>query len=103
VWEVLLNRTDPTSSTVSQLPATGPAPSHDEPGYAYDPVHKIIGGAITNDMFYAFDPATNSWSARALGGNPGTAAFHAVSYDPVDNVFLFVTEARHTWAYRYAP
>ena len=35
-------------------------------------------------------------------GTIGTQAFHAIDYDPVNNVFVFITEARRTWAYRYA-
>jgi hypothetical protein len=29
-------------------------------------------------------------------------AFHAIVYDDVNNVYVFITEARQTWAYRYA-
>jgi hypothetical protein len=37
------------------------------------------------------------------GGAVGSMAFHALGYDPVNNVFVFVTDypsGRHTWAYR---
>ena len=38
------------------------------------------------------------------GKSIGTVAFHALKYDPVDNVFLFLTDYRsgwRMWAYRY--
>jgi hypothetical protein len=31
-------------------------------------------------------------------------AFHCIDYDPIDNVFIFLTDAKsgaHTWAYRH--
>jgi hypothetical protein len=35
------------------------------------------------------------------GGAPGSQAFHAITYDDVNNVYVFVTDRRETWAYRY--
>ena len=38
-----------------------------------------------------------------VDSNPGSQAFHALRYDPVNNVFIFVTDydsGQHTWAYR---
>ncbi|MEQ1506918.1 MAG: hypothetical protein ABMB14_32120, partial [Myxococcota bacterium] len=104
-WELRLDRADPTRSTLDRVATTGPFPPHQEPGYAYDSHARIIGGAVTDDTFYAFDPATATWtSQRVDGGSPGTQAFHALNYDPVNNVFVFVTgypDGFHTWAYRY--
>jgi hypothetical protein len=30
----------------------------------------------------------------------GNTTFHSIAFDPVDGVFIFVTENAHTWAYR---
>jgi putative transposon-encoded protein len=41
---------------------------------------------------------------QPAGSSVGTLAFHALDYDPVDNVFIFITDSasgRRTWAYRY--
>jgi hypothetical protein len=38
------------------------------------------------------------------GGSIGTVAFHALDYDPINNVFVFIakdTSGKHTWAYRF--
>jgi hypothetical protein len=57
---------------------------------------------VHGNRFYAFNPVTKSWTTKDIqGGSPGNQAFHAVAYDDVNNVFLFVTEDRQTWAYRY--
>lgn len=104
VYALKLDRTDPTMSTFDHLTTTGPTSDHGEPGYDYDSTNHVIGGAVQDDTFYAFDPATKAWSSHPMnGGSPGSQAFHAVGYDPVDNVFVFVTDynsGRHTWAYR---
>jgi hypothetical protein len=57
---------------------------------------------VTDNIFYAFDPRTGQWSSETIqGGSPGTQSFHALAYDPIDNVFIFITNDRRTWAYRY--
>jgi hypothetical protein len=100
-----LDRDDPAASTVEWVETTGPTADHQEPGYDYDAAHGIIGGAVLDSTFHAFDPATATWTATAMqGGSPGTQAFHALIYDPVDDVFIFVTDYASgggTWAYRH--
>ncbi len=97
-----LNRATPKNSTLDRLNTKGPAPMHGEPGYAYDSHNQVLGGAVDANVFYALDPVTGEWTASTIqGGTPGRQAFHALNYDPVNNVFIFVTEARHTWAYRF--
>lgn len=104
VYALKLDRADPSRSVVDLLATTGPTSPHGEPAYDYDSRNAIIGGAVAGSTFYAFDPATRSWSSHPMnGGSPGDEAFHALAYDPVDNVFLFVTDynsGAHTWAYR---
>lgn len=105
VWEVALDRADFGRSTLTKLEFTGTYPPHGEPGFAYDPVGRIIGGAVQDGRFYAFDPAARTWTDLAIqGGAPGKMAFHCIDYDPVDNVFIFLSDAEsggRTWAYRH--
>lgn len=106
VFALHLERDDPESSTLEKLTTNGPSSSHAEPGYDYDAVNHVIGGAVHDSAFYAFDPATRSWTKHEMrGGDPGSQAFHALVYDPVNNVFVFVTDydsGSRTWAYRLA-
>jgi uncharacterized repeat protein (TIGR01451 family) len=89
---------------------TGEVPDSQESGWAYDARNQIIGGGIRDGIFFAFDPLDHSWTSRVIqvqapGEQVGTQAFHALDYDPVSNVFIFITEyssGRRTWAYRYA-
>jgi hypothetical protein len=103
-YALKLDRADPKQSTLDELTTTGPTSPHGEPAYAYDSVNQIIGGAVEQNTFYAFNPATNVWSNHAIkGGSPGSEAFHALGYDPVNNVFIFVTDydsGQKTWAFR---
>lgn len=97
-----LDRDNLLNSTFEQVVLEGEFPTHRQPGFAYDAVNRIIGGAVENNRFHIFDPASTAWSSRTIAGSqPGTMAFHAIAYDPVNNVFIFLTEDRHTWAYRY--
>ena len=104
VYALHFDRDQIEMSTVDHVPSTGPTSSHGEPGYDYDSQNQIIGGAVQDSTFYAFDPGTATWEAHPMhGGTPGNQAFHALAYDPVDNVFIFVTDydsGQKTWAYR---
>jgi hypothetical protein len=102
VFALALDRADFTQSTLDIVAANGPSSDHSEPGYAFDGVNHIIGGGVLDNVFYAFDPLTATWSAHTMqGGQPGSVAFHALAYDPVNNVFVFVSEDFDTWAYRF--
>jgi hypothetical protein len=102
VWELSLDRADFTRSKLTKITTSGPAPSGNETGYAYDAVNRVIGGGVSDNRFHVFDPATSTWQSLAIdGAQPGSQAYHAIDYDPVDGVFVFVTEDRHTMAYRY--
>lgn len=89
---------------------SGDVPRLPETGFAYDPVNQVIGGGIIDGHFHAFDPATRRWTRQVMKTAPGaplvgTVAFHALDYDPVNQVFVFITElesGRRTWAFRYA-
>ncbi len=103
-YALKLNRASPTQSTLDRVATTGPTSDHGEPVYAYDSHNQLLGGAVLASTFYAFDPASHTWTAHAIqGGTPGDEAFLALGYDPVNNVFIFVTDynsGAHTWAFR---
>jgi hypothetical protein len=104
-YALKLDRAKLDQSTLDTVTTQGPTSPHQEPGYDYDSHNAIIGGGVNAGTFYAFDPATKTWTSSVVaGGTPGTQAFHALGYDPVNNVFVFVTDyasGQHTWAYRY--
>jgi hypothetical protein len=106
VFEINLNRSNFSQTTITRLDTTGTPPPPGEMGFAYDSTNQIIGGGPRANTFYAYNPLTKTWSSNLVqGGAPGSLAFHAIDYDPVKNVFIFVTDAasgRKTWAYRYA-
>ncbi len=102
VWALQPDREELADSTLVAVATSGPSSPHGEPGYDFDWHNQVIGGGIADDTFYVFDPYAAAWAALAIqGGNPGNMAFHALAYDPINNVFVFVTEGRETWAYRY--
>lgn len=106
VWALSFDRDAPAESVAERLVTSGVEPPAGELGLDYDATNDIIGGLVTDSTFYAFDPSTREWSAHAMnGGSPGNMAFHALAYDPIDNVFVFVTDydsGQKTWAYRLA-
>jgi hypothetical protein len=111
VFRLALDRSDLAASTVTQLAPAGDSIATGESGFAYDASNQIIGGGVTDGVFLAYDPTADTWITRAMEIDPasesaaiGTVAFHALSYDPVNNVFLFVSDnasGRRTWAYRF--
>ena len=111
VFEVRLNRRKWSRSTVTEVTGmAGNIPNSQESGWAYDATNQIIGGGVRDGRFYAYSPRTNIWTSHVIqtdppGSSVGTLAFHALDYDPVNNVFIFITDrdsGRRTWAYRYA-
>jgi hypothetical protein len=109
VWEVTLDRANWANSTVTQMTTTGAVFDSEESGFAYDSWNEVIGGGVSNGVFHVFEPEEARWTAltmqvQAGGGPVGTQAFHALDFDPVDGVFLFLTEydsGSRMWAYRY--
>jgi hypothetical protein len=107
VYEVTLDRASWNKSTITEITGMTGTPRTDETGWAYDTANKIIGGGVTNGIFYAFDPVLKSWTsqtAQKQGG--GSASFtcysHCLDYDPVDQVFIMLGTDFHTWAYCYS-
>ena len=99
-----LNRAAPASSTLERIATEGPTSPHEEPGYDYDSVNRVIGGGVHDDTFYELDPMSGRWTAHPItGAQPGSQAFHAIAYDPASHVFVFrSTDAtgEHSWAFR---
>ena len=110
VWEVGLTRDGERLIRASiQEVGTGAGPKLPETGFAYDARNRVIGGGVRDGQFNVFDPATQSWTTTTMqveggGGKVGTQAYHALDYDPVGNVYIFISNAAsgyHVWAYRY--
>jgi len=110
VFEVTLDRTNLAASSIAQVGGmSGSLPALIETGFAYDSKNKVIGGCVRNGLFYAYDPAAKLWTSRVMqtspvGGAIGTVAHHSLDYDPVNNVFIILTDYAsgfRTWAYRY--
>lgn len=107
VFELSLNRNNPASSSVTLLTGVGgPAPTMAETGLAYDPVKQVIGGAIQNGVFYSFNPQTKMWSSQTMqvaapsANTPASVRFHALAYDSVNQVYIYIDQNFRTWAYR---
>lgn len=108
VWEVSLMRSGdkPTHAAVKEV-GNGQGPKLPETGFAYDAANRVIGGGVYKDQFHVFNPATGEWTATAIqiegGGKIGTQAYHALDYDPVANVYIFISDYAsgfRVWAYR---
>jgi hypothetical protein len=110
IFEVDLSRTNFGWTSIRRVSGIkGDIPKLPETGFAYDSVNRIIGGAVREGVFHAYDPLSRTWTARRMRAIPpdrpvGSVAFHALDYDPVNNVFFFISDyesGRRTWAYRY--
>jgi hypothetical protein len=109
VWEVSLTRSgDKVTQASMKEVGNGPGPKLPETGFAYDAANRVIGGGVYKDQFHVFDPATGEWATTAIqiegGGKIGTQAYHALDYDPVANVYIFISNSAsgfRVWAYRF--
>jgi hypothetical protein len=98
VFELELNRQDFSKSVVRRVasaPITGGATK-----FAYDSRNLLIGGGLSNGVFYAYDPRVRSWAAKNVSG-PRSIAFMAMDYDAESNAYMLVTPDRRSWAYRW--
>jgi hypothetical protein len=98
VFELQLNRQQFEKSTVRRI-ADAPT-AEDGTKYAYDAKNRLIGGGLSQGLFYAFDPIARSWSAKKIPW-PRSAAFMAMDYDPETNAYIMITPEGRTWAYRW--
>ena len=111
VWEISVSAAgrNTLSSIGSIVEVTGMqgTPSTGETGFAYDSVNQVIGGGVAGGVFHAFNPLTKIWTSQVMQLESQTApaigrvAYHALDYSTADNVYIFITEGRRTWAYRY--
>jgi hypothetical protein len=102
VWSLTLDRADFRKSKIDKITTTGDAAPASECAFAYDAARKVFGGGINANKFYNFDPSKSAWSTEEIkGAQPGSMTFHCLSYDPVDNVYIFIAGV-HTYAYRAA-
>ena len=111
VFELTLNRSNWAASTLTEVTGMTNVPNGFDgvdTGFAYDSRNHLLGGGVSGGVFHAYDPLTKIWTAKVMVTQPagltvGTVASHALDYDPVNNVFIFLdNRARgHTWAYRY--
>lgn len=111
VFELQVDRANWSTSTVTELPVGAGVPDTQESGWIYDPINQIIGGGVRDGVFHAYNPLTNTWTSRTMvvqsaAGETtiGNQAFHSINFDPVDGVFVFITEyanGARVWAYRY--
>jgi hypothetical protein len=105
VFRVELNRSNLSESIVRKLTTTGSAPAGagDNWKFVYDEENDLFIGKVTSNVVYAFNPSTKAWSSQTISGStPGTQAFHALDYDPINKVVIFITTARRVWAYKWA-
>ena len=111
VWEVSLTRSaDKVINASIQEVGNGTGPKLPETGFAYDARNQVIGGGVYKNQFNVFDPITRTWTTTTIqaegGGSVGTQAYHALDYDPVANVYIFISNDSsgfRVWAYRWSP
>ncbi|THB67498.1 MAG: hypothetical protein D6B27_04380 [Gammaproteobacteria bacterium] len=115
VFELTVDRDNWSNSTLTEISVSGDIPNFPHTAFAYDQANHLLGGGVSNGKFYAFRPETgewlsktielenpdyqNSWSAQILDS-------HALDYDPINNIYVFVTTqsaitAQRTWIYRW--
>jgi hypothetical protein len=102
VFRLRYNRENPGASIISRVATTGTHPPERVTQFAYDPTSKIIGGGPLNSTFYAFDPNTKAWQSKQLSVPGQRLAWMALDFDPVDNVFIFVSEWNSSGGHAYA-
>jgi hypothetical protein len=108
VFELVVRRDDWAATSISELSdLSGDLPAADAKGWAYDPLHRNIGGGVRDSVFWELDPTTHVFSATPLaaatGNRPGNVAFFTLAYADQAGVFLFFTDYASgwsTWAYR---
>jgi hypothetical protein len=88
--------------------ATGSESPHSEPGYDYDAQYELIRGGVSNGAIYTFDPRARAWTSATMPGASGVSQqYHALGYDPTNEVFVFRGYSEEggfrTYAYRPAP
>ncbi len=117
VFRVDYQSQNPTASTVAELTVTGDKPQVAQPvdsfpdssetGWAYDSKRHRICGALREGFMFCFDPETKAMSKHRVQGetdaSPLTSIiFHTLQYDPINDVFVFLTEGKAPYTKRTA-
>jgi hypothetical protein len=108
VSRIMLDRSNWKNTKAEAIATTGEKPQPMR-NFAYDSRNHVIGGVV-DGVFHALDMDTFEWRSYVMnaisstGASIGTVHSHAIDYDPVNNVLLFVSgkpNQLHTWAYRF--
>ncbi len=86
-------------------------PDYTETGWAWDGRRHRVCGGLMGGVMHCFAPSTATWTAHPVATNgrpPQKVMFHMLQYDPVNDVFLFLspfpnvqlTYPQHTFAWR---
>jgi hypothetical protein len=102
VFRLKFNREKPEASTVTKVPTTGAPPSERPTKCAYDSSNQLIGTGPWKGVFYAFDPKKSAWTSKTLSKPELNLAWMALEFDPVDGVYIFVTEWNASTGNAYA-
>lgn len=110
VWKIALDRRNLALSTIVAVNVGGsPPPRSARCAFAFDSVNRRIGGNISEGIYYAFDPATQLWSTRAIRVESGSTGipdqvFHCLAFDPASGCFACLSPSgtATTWIYRPA-
>ena len=108
VRRFVLNRNDWGKTVVTMVATTGNPPSKLR-NLSYDSRNHVIGG-VSGGSFHSLDMKSFEWHSQPIniksdpGAEIGTVRGHAIDYDPVNNIFVFVSgklSKLRTWAYRF--
>ncbi len=115
VYEITLNRNSWENSTITEVTGMTNTPhwTYLTPGFAYDSVNNLIGGAIQDGVFHAYNPLTQQWQSKTIkiesasNAQIGDLSHFGISFDPIEGVYVFLSDgkknvydSRRTWAYR---
>lgn len=99
VYELTLNRANPTASimvrvnTTNNIPSTIWQPvSNTEKNMCWDSVNHLFVGGMRQGIVHAYNPATKTWSSKTPTGIDSTYTgwFMMQFYNPVDNYHMFI-------------
>lgn len=105
VFKIVLDRVVPSQTRVTQLTVTSaPDFSGAASAFAYDSTNQVFG-TVKSNTFHYFNWRTKAFGSQTVLGSPGSGGLYfedlTIDYDPVNNVFIYITQAAQTWAYRY--
>ncbi len=103
VYALALNRADPVQSTLTERSTSGPFPTG-ALGFVSTESGGTVVGAVINGTALVFNAETGVFTPTVVGdGGAGASGAHAVAFDPVNGVVVFLTDyvsGYHTWVWR---